>query len=68
MRGAGSLATRLVISPVFAAKGRSFKPSDECDIGNMPSYHFVRDGEREMQAYAKGYVGAQAGQALLEAG
>ena len=66
--GAGSLATTLLIGRAFTAKGWDFEPGDEREIGDLPAYHFVRDGESEMQACAEDYLGEKAGQALLEAG
>jgi type VI secretion system ImpB/VipA family protein len=66
--GPGSLAPTLLIGRAFTAKGWDFEPGDEREIGDLPAYHFVRDGESEMQACAEDYLGEQAGQALLEAG
>ncbi len=66
--GPGSLAVALLIGRAFTAKGWDFEPGDESEIGDLPAYHFVRDGESEMQACAEDYLGEQAGQALLEAG
>ena len=66
--GPGSLAVALLIGRAFTAKGWDFEPGDESEIGDLPAYHFMRDGESEMQACAEDYLGEQAGQALLEAG
>jgi type VI secretion system protein ImpC len=66
--GPGSLAPTLLIGRAFTAKGWAFEPGDEREIGDLPAYHFVRDGENEMQACAEDYLGDQGGQALLQAG
>ena len=66
--GPGSLAPTLLIGRAFTAKGWDFEPGDEREIGDLPAYHFMHEGESEMQACAEDYLGEQAGQALLEAG
>ena len=66
--GAGSLAIALLLGRAFTQRGWAFEPGDEREIGEMPAYHFTRDGETEMQACAESYLGEQAGQALLAAG
>jgi len=66
--GAGSLAISLLLGRAFTQRGWAFEPGDEREIGDLPAYHFMRDGEGEMQACAESYLGDQAGQALLEAG
>ena len=66
--GAGSLAATLLIGRAYSAKGWGFEPGDEREIGDLPAYHFVRDGESEMQACAEDFLGEQAGTALLLAG
>ncbi len=66
--GTGSLAATLLIGRAFTANGWDFEAGDEREIGDLPAFHFMRDGESEMQACAEDYLGEQAGQALLEAG
>jgi predicted component of type VI protein secretion system len=66
--GAGSLAATLLIGRAYTAKGWGFEPGDERDIGDLPAYHCLRDGEREMQACAEDFLSEQAGLALLRAG
>jgi type VI secretion system ImpC/EvpB family protein len=45
-----SLAIALLIGRAFTARGWDMEPGDEREIGDLPAYTFVRDGEREMQA------------------
>lgn len=66
--GAGSLAIAVLLGRAFTQRGWAFEPGDEREIGDLPAYHFTRDGESEMLACAESYLGEQAGQALLEAG
>lgn len=66
--GVGSLAIALLLGRAFTARGWAFEPGDEREIGELPAYHYTRDGESEMQACAEDYLGEQAGQALLAAG
>lgn len=66
--GAGSLAIALLLGRAFTQRGWNFEPGDEREIGELPAYHYTRDGESEMQACAESYLSEQAGQALLEAG
>ncbi|NJN00530.1 MAG: hypothetical protein HC793_02560 [Aquincola sp.] len=66
--GAGSLAITLLLGRAYTQRGWAFEPGDEREIGDLPAYHFTREGESEMQACAEDYLGEQAGQALLEAG
>ena len=66
--GAGSLAIALLLGRAFTQRGWAFEPGDEREIGDMPAYHYTRDGESEMQACAESYLGEEAGQALLAAG
>ncbi len=66
--GHPGLAVALLIGRAFAAKGWDFEPGDEREIGDLPAYAFLQDGEQELQACAESYIGEQGGQALLEAG
>jgi type VI secretion system protein ImpC len=66
--GHGSLAVALLVGRAFTARGWEFEPGDEREIGDMPAYAFLHDGERELQACAEQYLGEQGGNALLAAG
>lgn len=66
--GPGSLAIALLLGRAFTQRGWAFEPGDVREIGDLPAYHFTRDGESEMQACAESYLGEEAGQALLTAG
>jgi type VI secretion system protein ImpC len=66
--GAGSMAIALLLGRAYTQRGWAFEPGDEREIGDMPAYHYTRDGESEMQACAESYLGEEAGQALLAAG
>lgn len=66
--GAGSLAIALLLGRAFTQRGWDFEPGDEREIGDLPAFHFTRDGESELQACAESYLGEEAGQALLAAG
>lgn len=66
--GNGALAVTLLIGRAFTLKGRDFEPGDESEIGDLPAYTYLQDGERELQACAEHYLGEQGGNALLAAG
>ncbi len=66
--GNGGLAAALLIGRAFTAKGWDFEPGDERQIGDLPAYTYLKDGERELQACAEHYLGEQGGNALLAAG
>ena len=66
--GNPGLAVALLIARAFSARGWQFEPGDEREIGDLPAYTFMHDGEKELQACAEKYLGDQGGQALLEAG
>ncbi len=66
--GNPGLAVALLIARAFSTRGWQFEPGDEREIGDLPAYTFMRDGEKELQACAEQYLGDQGGQALLEAG
>jgi len=66
--GPGSLAVALLIGRAFTARGWAFEPGDEREIGDLPAYTYLHDGERELQACAEQYLGEQGGNALLAAG
>ena len=66
--GNGGLACVLLIGRAFTARGWDFEPGDEREIGDLPAYTYVKDGEREMQACAEQYLGEAAGELLMAAG
>ena len=66
--GPGSLALALLIGRAFMARGWEFEPGDEREIGDLPAYTFLHDGERQLQACAEHFLGEQGGNALLAAG
>ena len=66
--GLGGLAAALLIGCAFSAKGWAFEPGDERQIGDLPAYTYLKDGEPELQACAEHDLGDQAGNALLAAG
>ncbi|MDF1554324.1 MAG: type VI secretion system contractile sheath large subunit, partial [Deferrisomatales bacterium] len=66
--GNPGLAVALLIGRAFSARGWQFEPGDEREIGELPAYVVVQDGEKELQACAERYLGERGGQALLKAG
>src|SRR6185503_15659532 len=66
--GNASLAIALLIGKAFTARGWDMEPGDEREIGNLPAYTFVRDGEREMQACAERFLTESQVEMLLKAG
>ena len=66
--GNGGLACALLIGRAFSARGWDFEPGDEREIGDLPAYTYLKDGERELQACAEQYLGEAAGDLLLAAG
>jgi type VI secretion system protein ImpC len=66
--GNASLATALLIGKAFTARGWDMEPGDEREIGDLPAYTFVRDGERQMQACAERYLTESQIETLLRAG
>jgi type VI secretion system protein ImpC len=66
--GNGSLAAALLIGKAFTARGWEMEPGDEREIGDLPLYTFVRDGEREMQPCAEQLLTEAQINALLKAG
>ena len=66
--GNPGLAAALLIARAFTAKGWDFEPGDEREIGDLPAYTYLQDGEKELQACAEKYLGEQGGNALLAAG
>jgi type VI secretion system ImpC/EvpB family protein len=66
--GSASLATALLIGRAFTARGWDMEPGDERDIGDMPAYTFVREGERELLPCAERLLTEPEIHALLRAG
>jgi type VI secretion system protein ImpC len=66
--GNPGLAVALLIARAYSTRGWQFEPGDEREIGDLPAYTFMHDGEKELQACAETYLGDQGGQALLQAG
>jgi type VI secretion system protein ImpC len=66
--GNAALATALLIGRAFTARGWDMEPGDEREIGDLPAYTFVRDGEREMQACAERLLTESQIEMLLKAG
>lgn len=66
--GNGSLALAMLIGRGFTARGWEMDPGDERDIGDLPAYTFVRDGEREMQACAERFLSDREIDTILKSG
>jgi type VI secretion system protein ImpC len=66
--GNASLATALLIGKAFTARGWDMTPGDEREVGDLPAYTFVRDGEREMQPCAERVLSDNQIETLLKAG
>jgi type VI secretion system protein ImpC len=66
--GNAALATALLIGRAFTARGWDMELGDEREIGDLPAYTFIRDGEREMQACGENYLTESEIQRLLTAG
>ena len=62
------MACALLIGRAFLAKGWDFEPGDEREIGDLPAYTYLKDGERELQACAEQYLGETAGDLLMASG
>jgi type VI secretion system protein ImpC len=66
--GNGALAAALLLGKGFTARGWEMEPGDERDIGDLPLYTFVRDGEREMLPCAEQLLTEAQINRLLNAG
>jgi len=66
--GNGALALAVLLGRGFSARGWEMEPGDEREIGDLPAYSFVRDGERELQACAERYLTEREIQRLIDAG
>jgi type VI secretion system protein ImpC len=58
----------VLIARAFSAKGWEMSPGDEREIGDLPAYTFVRDGEREMQPCGEYPLGESQIDRLIKAG
>jgi len=63
-----SLAMAMLIGKAFTARGWNMEPGDEREIGGLPVYTFVRDGEHDMQPCAERQLTERDINALLNAG
>ena len=66
--GAGALAVALITGRAFSDSGWDFDPDDDRDIGDLPSYSYLVDGERQLLPCAEQLLDAKAATALLTAG
>jgi type VI secretion system ImpC/EvpB family protein len=66
--GSPSLALAILIGRSFTSRGWEMEPGDEREIGDLPAYTFVRDGEREMQPAAERFLTESQIQSMLQAG
>jgi type VI secretion system protein ImpC len=66
--GNASLAMAMLIGRAFTARGWDMEPGDEREIGDLPAYTFVRDGEREMQPCGERPLNESQTNTLLQAG
>ena len=66
--GSGGLACALLIGHAFTVRGWELEPGAELEIGDLPAYTFVEDGERELQACAEHDLGEAPSEMLLAAG
>ena len=65
--GSPSLAMALLIGG-FTARGWDMEPGDEREIGDLPAYTFIRDGEPELQPCAERLLSNNQIDTLLRAG
>ncbi len=66
--GNGSLAMAMLIGRGFTARGWEMEPGDEREIGDLPAYTFVRDGERELQPCAERFLNEREIDTLVRSG
>ena len=66
--GSAALALALLIGRGFSARGWDMEPGDEREIGDLPAYTFVRDGERELQPCGERALTESQIASLLKAG
>lgn len=66
--GNAALALAILIGRSFHANGWDFECDDEREIGDLPAFTFLQDGERELQACAERYLSEEEGLSLLAAG
>src|SRR5262245_26600385 len=63
-----SLAMAMLIGHAFTARGWDMTPGDARDIGDLPAYTFIRDGERQLQPCAERLLNEREIDRLLRAG
>ena len=66
--GSPALALTVLLGRAFSERGWEMEPGDEREIGNLPAYTFVRDGEREMQPAAERFLTESQIQSMVQAG
>ena len=66
--GSSSLALAILIGRAFTARGWEMTPGDERELGDLPAYSFVRDGEREMQPCGERFLTERDIDALVKSG
>jgi type VI secretion system protein ImpC len=66
--GTSALAVAMLIGRGFTARGWDMEPGDEREIGDLPAYTFVHDGEREMQPCAERFLNEREVDTLLQSG
>lgn len=66
--GNAAIAIALLLGRAFTARGWEMEPGDEREIGDLPAYTFVRDGEREMQPCAERFLSEAEADRLIECG
>ncbi len=66
--GPAALTTALLIGRAFTARGWEMEPGDEREVGDLPAYTFVQDGERAMQPCAERLLTESQINAMLAAG
>ena len=66
--GSGALACALSIGRAYSERGWDFEPGDHRDLGDLPAYSYLHEGERRLQAVAERYLSDAEAQSLLSAG
>ncbi len=66
--GCGALACALSIGRAYSESGWDLDPDRQRDIGDLPAFTSLHEGERQLQAVAERYLGEVEAQSLLGAG
>jgi predicted component of type VI protein secretion system len=66
--GHASLAMALLIGRAFTARGWEMEPGDERDIGDLPAYTYIKDGERVLQPCAERLLNEREIDAFVQSG